>query len=120
MSDLRHEFVTTLPEHLAQGVVYVSIEFATAAHLCVCGCGQAVYTPLSPTDWSVVYDGETISLSPSIGNWSLPCRSHYWIRRDRVVWARAWSQERIDKGRTADQQRKARFFKSREKSTDKT
>ncbi|MGW5416889.1 DUF6527 family protein [Actinomadura geliboluensis] len=25
-----------------------------------------------------------MSLDPSIGNWSLPCRSHYGVRRGRV------------------------------------
>ncbi|WP_417924835.1 DUF6527 family protein [Collimonas pratensis] len=27
-------------------------------------------------DWSLTYDGKTVSLDPSIGNWSLPCRAH--------------------------------------------
>jgi len=107
---LRHEFVTAIPGRLEQGVVYVSIPYATVAHLCACGCGQEVSTPLSPTDWSLIYDGETVSLSPSIGNWSLPCRSHYWIRTDQVVWAKAWTQKRIEQGRQADQRRKKRFF----------
>ena len=33
-----------------------------------------------------MFDGRTISLNPSIGNWSYPCRSHYWIKGNRVVW----------------------------------
>jgi hypothetical protein len=81
-----HEFVDVIPDRLRDGVVYVSIGCATALHLCCCGCGLEVVTPLSPADWSVSFDGETISLRPSIGNWRFPCRSHYWIERDRVLW----------------------------------
>ncbi|MFC4855982.1 DUF6527 family protein [Actinophytocola glycyrrhizae] len=33
------------------------------------------------------FNGETVSLSPSIGNWSFPCRSHYYSleRSERTV-----------------------------------
>ncbi len=65
---LTHEFVEYIPEHLKDGTVYVSIPFATAAHKCCCGCGKEVVTPLTPTDWQLTFDGETISLEPSIGN----------------------------------------------------
>lgn len=111
MTAVRHTFVTAIPERLEQGVIYVSIPYATVAHLCACGCGQEVNLPLGPTDWALIYDGETISLYPSVGNWSLPCQSHYCIRNDQVVWAKAWSQKRIERGRQADQQRKEQFFK---------
>jgi hypothetical protein len=33
--------------------LYVSIEFATAAHSCACGCGREVVTPPGPTDWRI-------------------------------------------------------------------
>lgn len=110
MTPVRHIFVTTIPERLEQGVIYVSVPYATVAHLCACGCGQEVNLPLSPTDWALVYDGETISLYPSVGNWSLPCQSHYYIRNDAVVWAKAWTKQRIAQGRQTDQRRKQRFF----------
>jgi hypothetical protein len=87
-ADVDHRFVEYIPEQLEERTIYISIRFATAVHRCCCGCGREVVTPLSPTGWSLTFDGETISLAPSIGNWSYPCRSHYWIRRDRVVWAR--------------------------------
>jgi hypothetical protein len=67
--------------------------------------------PLTPVDWRVTYDGETISLDPSIGNWSLDCRSHYWIRRGRVEWAPAWSDEKIAEGRSQHRGLRARFFR---------
>ena len=40
-------------------------------------------------------DGQAITLELSIGNWSFPCRSHYWIRKDKVVWGRQFSQEEM-------------------------
>lgn len=95
----RHEFVTAIPERLASKTIYVSIDYATAVHKCACGCGAEVVTPISPTDWKLIFDGASVSLNPSVGNWSLACQSHYWIKNDRAVWAEAWSQERIDAGR---------------------
>lgn len=87
-TSLTHEFVEYVPAVLVEGVLYVSLRFATVVHLCPCGCGNKVVTPLSPADWHLLFDGEVVSLTPSIGNWSLPCKSHYWIRLDRVRWVR--------------------------------
>jgi hypothetical protein len=97
-----HEFVDYIPESVKEGTVYVCIQFATAVHKCCCGCGSEVVTPLSPTDWKLIFDGQSISLDPSVGNWSFPCQSHYWIRRNKVVWARRWSQKEIEAGRAHD------------------
>ena len=97
---LTHEFVDQIPEVPSRGVLYVSVSFATAVHRCCCGCGNEVVTPLSPTGWSLTFDGKSVSLSPSIGNWSFHCRSHYWISRDQVIWSRPWLQKRTPKGRT--------------------
>jgi hypothetical protein len=105
-----HAFVHFIPEALEEGTVYVSIEFATSVHKCCCGCGREVVTPLGPTDWELRFDGKTISLYPSVGSWALPCRSHYWIRRDRVIWARRWSQTEIEAGRTSERRAKESYF----------
>lgn len=107
---LTHEFVECIPEELREGTVYVCIRFATAAHRCCCGCGREVVTPLSPTDWKLIFDGVSVSLHPSIGNWNFPCRSHYWIQHGKARRAGRWSQEMIEAGRTADAQAKARYF----------
>lgn len=85
-TSLRPEFIVTVPDDLEEGVLYVSMTYATAIHVCACGCREEVVTPISPTDWQLSYDGATISLEPSIGNWRLACRSHYWIRDGRVDW----------------------------------
>ena len=91
---LRHQFVENAPEELEPDTLYVSIPFATILHNCACGCGHEVVTPLSPSDWTMTYDGVSVSLSPSIGNWNFPCRSHYVIRRNTVDWIDATSESR--------------------------
>jgi len=99
---LTPQFVEKFPERLEPGELYLAMEFATAVHLCACGCGNKVITPFSPTDWQMSFDGETVSLKPSIGNWSFRCRSHYWVRSGRVVWAGDMSQEAINAVRNRD------------------
>lgn len=99
---LTPEFVEAIPSKIEQGKIYISMEFATAIHSCCCGCGNEVVTPFTPTDWKLIFDGVSISLSPSIGNWSFPCQSHYWIRNNQIKWTDAWSQEQIATGRAND------------------
>lgn len=103
---LKHVFVEYIPDEPEPGALYVSIEYATTVHLCCCGCGLEVVAPLSPTDWRLVFDGESVSLEPSIGNWAFPCRSHYWVRRSQVVWAERWSQQQVETGREIDREAK--------------
>ena len=70
---------------LKEQTIYISIRFATVSHLCVCGCGNKVVTPLRPTDWKLIFDGKTkFSLDLSIGNWSSACESHYYVQNNRV------------------------------------
>ncbi len=107
---LQHRFVTNIPRLLEPGVLFISFEYATAAHSCCCGCGEEVITPFTPTDWELTFDGETISLWPSIGNWDFPCRSHYVIERSKIVRARPWSERRIAYGRTQDKIAKFRYY----------
>lgn len=106
-ASLTPEFVEFIPEELVDGVLYISIPYATVVHLCCCGCRGEVVTPLTPTDWSLTFDGESVSLDPSIGNWNFDCQSHYWITRSQVRWAARWSREQIESGRDRDRQRKA-------------
>ena len=106
-----NEFVEFVPANIEAGTLYISMEYATAVHLCACGCGNKVVTPFSPTDWKLTFDGRTVSLHPSIGNWSFPCQSHYWIKSSKVQWAPAWNKEQIDHGRTTDHQHRLEHFK---------
>jgi Family of unknown function (DUF6527) len=107
---LSHEFVEFIPDNLEERTLYVCVGLATVVHKCCCGCGSEVVTPLSPTDWKLTFDGETITLHPSIGNWSFKCQSHYWIRNNKVNWADRWSQEEIAAGRAHDRKAKEKYF----------
>ena len=107
---IRPEFVDLIPDDLAEGVLYISIPYSTASHRCACGCGEEVVTPIKPTDWSLTWNGEAATLSPSIGNWSQPCQSHYWIIENRIVWAKKWSPSRIEANRIKDKNVKARYY----------
>lgn len=117
---LAHEFVKAIPDELEERTLYVSVDYATVVHKCCCGCGREVVTPLTPTDWTLIYDGVSISLNPSIGNWSFECRSHYWISKSTVKWARQWSRSRIDAGRAQDRRLKARYYEESEMTFRRT
>lgn len=106
ITQLRPRLVDVIPERPEAGVLYVSVEYATTLHLCACGCGHEVVLGVAPDDWKILWDGPTVSVSPSVGNWSLPCRSHYVIRRNHIQWERRWSNEEITRGRVADARRK--------------
>ncbi len=109
-ANLKHEFVEFIPEKINSGVLYVSIPYATAVHKCCCGCGNEVVTPITPTDWQMIFNGETVSLNPSIGNWSFECRSHYWIKNNQIAWAGKWTDAQVKAGRDTDQRRKETHF----------
>ncbi|MBU0717084.1 MAG: hypothetical protein KJ749_02455 [Planctomycetes bacterium] len=111
---LEHRFVKHIPDRLESGVLYVSVEYGTASHLCCCGCGEEVVTPFTPTDWKLIFDGETVSLSPSIGNWTLRCRTHYVIDRSRVIEAGPWSEVQISAEHRRNRVAKKRFYGTHE------
>lgn len=103
---LEYKFVEFIPENkdIQDGYVYISLEYATIVHKCCCGCKKEVVTPLSPSDWKLIFDGESISLYPSIGNWNFKCRSHYLIRNNRVIWLP--SQPKLEKNSVMQENRK--------------
>lgn len=109
---LKPIFVDYIPSEVESGHLYISIKFATAAHKCACGCGNEVITPLSPTDWKMTFDGKSVSLHPSIGNWSFNCRSHYWVKQNRIAWAHAWSSDEISENRATDKRRKDKYYQT--------
>ncbi len=78
-------FVTYIPAQLTSGHLYVSMEYATAVHLCACGCGTKTVTPLGAEGWTLKFDG-SVTLRPSVGNGQSPCKSHYLITRDMIQW----------------------------------
>lgn len=100
-----------MPRQLMPGVLYVSKEFNTAAHLCACGCGSKIRTPLAPVGWSLEETKNGPSLYPSIGNWQIICKSHYWIREGKVIWAPPWSSEQVTAGRLEEECRRKFYFR---------
>ena len=84
---LKPVFVETIPQlsEMEERTLYVSMRFATLSHLCPCGCGRLVDVTLDPATRSLTYDGEYLTLRPSIGV-KFPCRSHYSIIRNAVMW----------------------------------
>lgn len=108
---LEHRFVRNVPRELDPGVLYISMDYATAVHACCCGCGDRVVTPFTPTDWRMTFDGESISLHPSVGNWNQKCRSHYVIQRNRVLEAGPWSSAQVEAERRRDKMTKAAHYR---------
>ena len=112
-NQLRHSFVETIPASLEEGCLYISIRYRTASHLCACGCATKVVTPIKPAKWNLTYNGETVSLSPSIGRWQLPCKSHYWVRNNQVEWSTGWTDEQIEGGRRRDKKDLRTYYAER-------
>jgi len=104
--------VRYMPSHLDQGILYVSQKFGAAAHLCACGCGTIVRTPLDR--WSLTETRTGPSLVPSIGNWQEPCQSHYFITHGEVRWADRWTPEQVLVGQHHEQKRILAHYAARE------
>lgn len=100
---LRPAFVADIPEMLEPGVLYLALEYDAMVHLCACGCGAEVATPIGPTDWRIAWNGVGMTVRPSIGNGSLACRSHYVIEAGRISWCAPMSDRDVadERSRTA-------------------
>jgi hypothetical protein len=99
---LKPRFVEFVPKVLEPGVLYISEKYKTASHLCACGCGDKVVTPFSPVEWQLRDEDGAVSLHPSIGNWNYACQSHYWIRRNRIVWSGSMTKSQIARVQARD------------------
>ncbi|NOU48060.1 MAG: hypothetical protein HOO86_13510 [Bacteroidales bacterium] len=115
MKTIQHKFVEFIPSLIEDGILYISVMYKTVVHLCACGCGNKVVTPLSPTYWAFTFDGKSISLSPSIGNWSYECQSHYWIKKNQIRFVKKWNDWEIEEGSARDTKQKENSFKKRKK-----
>lgn len=99
-----------MPKQLKPGILYVSEKFGTAAHLCACGCGAKIRTPLGPTEWALQDTASGPSLWPSVGNWQQACQSHYIIQGGKIIWAATWTPEQIASGRHGEEQRRKAYY----------
>ncbi|RPJ87595.1 MAG: hypothetical protein EHM18_00335 [Acidobacteria bacterium] len=104
------ERVHYMPKDLKPGVLYVSEEFDIAIHLCACGCGSKVKTPLGPTEWLIEETKRGPTLRPSVGNWHQACRSHYNLDGGEIIWAKKWTPEQIASGRRLEEERRRAYY----------
>jgi hypothetical protein len=111
ISSIRPQFSEFIPDKLDDGVLYISERYKTASHNCACGCGEEVVTPLSPVDWQLSKEVNSVSLYPSIGNWNYACRSHYWIRKNVICWAGSMTAKEIAQVQAKDLRDKTRHIK---------
>jgi len=109
---IQHKFVEFMPDTIDDGILYISLNYGTVIHNCACGCGSEVNTPLSPTGWKMIYNGEAVTLKPSIGNWSFDCKSHYWITCGKIEWAPTWSDDRINRIREVENDERDKFYEN--------
>lgn len=115
INNLKPVFVDAIPGVLKAGTLYICEKYRTASHLCCCGCGTKVATPLKPTFWSLTKKGNAVSLHPSVGNWSLPCKSHYVVRDNRVVWAGTFTDKQIAAVKARDSAAQDAYFNAPKK-----
>lgn len=78
--------VEYIPEILEDRVLYYSEEYKTVIHLCPCGCENKVVTPIGKDWWELVEEDNEITLSPSIGNFQFPCKSHYFLKKNEIIY----------------------------------
>jgi hypothetical protein len=102
--------VEFMPKQLEPGILYVSQKYGTAAHLCACGCGEKIRTPLGPTEWAVTGSASCPNMWPSVGNWQKACRSHYVIKDGKIIWYGTWTLAQIAAGRQQEESRRRAHY----------
>jgi hypothetical protein len=89
-------FVNSVPDIQMLGdreiVIVGSMKRAKWAVLqCPCGCGHPLHVDLMETHyphWRISFHSKNVvSLLPSLWVKDAPCRSHFFIRCNRVTWA---------------------------------
>lgn len=89
LTSIRPVFCDLIPEEVEHGVLYISEKYEIAIHLCACGCGMKAVTPIRSSEWTLTKNENSVSLSPSIGNftWERPnYHAHYFITNNQVRW----------------------------------
>jgi hypothetical protein len=78
-------FVEFIPDVLEEGKVYISEEYQCSVHNCLCGCGERTVLPLINGGWQLIkHDDGKVSFTPSVGNFQMPCKSHYIITKNKA------------------------------------
>lgn len=96
LTELKPVYVDEIPRTLEPGILYISERSSCSIHLCACGwCGEQTvmpfrrsceHTEIDQHLWVFTEEGDIVTLYPSVGNWQMPCRSHYYITRNKVEW----------------------------------
>ena len=73
-----------MPEVMENEKLYISKEYECAIHLCLCGCKGKTVTPLTKGEWVLIENGDKVSLTPSISNYQMDCKSHYIITNNKA------------------------------------
>jgi Family of unknown function (DUF6527) len=68
VNTIKLERVQYIPKQLSPGILYVSEKYSVAGHLCACGCGNKVITPLGPAEWSFTERGVASGPRSATGN----------------------------------------------------
>lgn len=89
------------------------MEKVAEANNCCCGGGTKIVTPLKPGRWRLEETGNLVSIDPSIGNWSAACQSHYWITKNRIKWAHAFTPAEIAANRASDGRARQKAYAER-------
>lgn len=74
-------------ENMIDGEIYISEKYNTSTHRCLCGCGEKVVLPInhegSTFGWDLIKEkNDTVSFTPSVGNFQQECKSHYIITKN--------------------------------------
>ena len=84
-------YTETLPDvkEMEERKIYISKEFHTSGHRCLCGCGELTILPFDlvingqDMGWKLIeHESGKISFTPSVGNYQIPCKSHYIITKN--------------------------------------
>jgi hypothetical protein len=97
---LKARVVVDQPDVVEAGYVYLVGDDGapwSAAFLCPCRCGAIIQLSLIANDrphWrAAIHANGAVTLQPSIWR-TTGCRSHFIVRRGRVVWARTANTHR--------------------------
>lgn len=114
MQNIKVKYIKYIPRlnEMEDLTLYISREFSTASHKCICGCGEEVVTPLGKGFWTLKDLNNRVSLSPSIGNWNFPCQSHYFIKNNKIILAEQMNKKEITILQKEEQQQIKYIYKN--------
>ena len=113
------EFIPTEGEDLISGTVYISMKHGMVVYRCPCGCGGLSEFMLDPIRFRLEYDGTHVSFYPSIGISYLECRSHYWIRNNRIEWCAPLGEWEAELAQRRELSRALEVHRSEESNSSK-